>query len=433
MGGVFVTASVQCNGRKVGSMKLWKKPKRNYSWIANPSKYQRFLAPLRYYFYGVPLKAMFLALEFLFSGVKKNYVLFVLPLNEYDENTRYMFEHCLASGIRGKKLILFVYPKELYEKLNERYPEHCVYAKSLKGFIRFFQASLALTSRGLLLHAFYPYYFNLRYKTFINMWHGIPLKRIHFLATGGFERVFHQEKTKFSIITVCSKIEQLTMAASFRMGLDDIWITSTPRCDPLFNPKRLGKSKFSKMILYAPTYRDGMGNAKLFPFDDMSVTRLAEFLEHNDCTLIIRRHLFEKGAVQDKESVPNRILIDDRESIYGSLQEELLDADILITDYSSIYLDYLALDRPVVFIPYDQKEYETKRGLMFDYDSVTPGPKVDSLQSLLDVLAEYLRDPKRDSEVRRAVRDMFHEKQDGKAAERLAERITEYAADLTDR
>lgn len=399
------------------------KSTRSNSFIKHQSFASRVLAPFRYYLYGVPLKYLFRLLEIIFAGVKKKYVLFLLPYGEFDENTRYMFEHCLRHPIPGRTPILFVFPGDLFEVLIDRYPENVIYAPSILGWKHFFQADIALTSRGVLINAFYPFHFSLKHKTLINMWHGIPLKRIHYLANSGWEKAFNQGKQEYSAMTVCSKIEQITMAASFRIGLDDVWITSTPRCDPLFKRINHRSGRFGKMILYAPTYRDGMESAKLFPFEDMSEDRLIDFLEEHDCTLIIRRHLLEKSISVPNVQATSRILIDDRSSIYDSLQDELVDADILITDYSSIYLDYLALNRPIIFIPYDMKEYEVRRGLMFDYEEVTPGPKVESLHDLLVNLNRYLNDSNQDADKRSAIRDQFHQYKDGRAAERIAQRI----------
>ena len=58
-------------------------------------------------------------------------------------------------------------------------------------------------------------------------------------------------------------------------------------------------------------------------------------------------------------------------------------ADVLITDYSSIYFDYLLLDRPIIFFDYDLKEYlNDSRELYFDYDEFTPGEKVSNYHEL---------------------------------------------------
>lgn len=49
--------------------------------------------------------------------------------------------------------------------------------------------------------------------------------------------------------------------------------------------------------------------------------------------------------------------------------------DILITNYSSIYFDYLLLDRPIIFFPYDFEQYiSEEKKLLFDYHDMAPGP-----------------------------------------------------------
>lgn len=64
--------------------------------------------------------------------------------------------------------------------------------------------------------------------------------------------------------------------------------------------------------------------------------------------------------------------------------------DVLITDYSSIYLDYLLLNKPIIFLPYDQKEYLRKRGMNFPYGKVTPGPKPESQKEFLNCVEKAL-------------------------------------------
>ena len=61
--------------------------------------------------------------------------------------------------------------------------------------------------------------------------------------------------------------------------------------------------------------------------------------------------------------------------------------DVLITDYSSIYIDYLLTDKPMIFLPYDRQQYLDGRGMNFDYDDVTPGPKPETFNDFLDALS----------------------------------------------
>lgn len=58
--------------------------------------------------------------------------------------------------------------------------------------------------------------------------------------------------------------------------------------------------------------------------------------------------------------------------------------DFLITDYSSIYIDYLLLDRPIGFIPYDYDEYNNDRGFLFEYSGVTPGMRISTYKDLIN-------------------------------------------------
>lgn len=60
--------------------------------------------------------------------------------------------------------------------------------------------------------------------------------------------------------------------------------------------------------------------------------------------------------------------------------------DKLITDYSSIYLDFLCMDKPVAFLHYDFDQYKSKVGFSLEYDEITPGPKLHNQEELIDFI-----------------------------------------------
>lgn len=67
------------------------------------------------------------------------------------------------------------------------------------------------------------------------------------------------------------------------------------------------------------------------------------------------------------------------------IQELLMDTDILVTDYSSTYIDYLLLDRPVVFYNFDYQDYlEHDRGMYCDYEKAAPGYKAETFEALME-------------------------------------------------
>lgn len=74
-------------------------------------------------------------------------------------------------------------------------------------------------------------------------------------------------------------------------------------------------------------------------------------------------------------------------SDYASEQELLLISDILITDYSSIMIEFAMLSKPIVFFTYDFDSYLNKeRGFYFDFKSTVPGPVVYDSDQLIDVI-----------------------------------------------
>lgn len=101
------------------------------------------------------------------------------------------------------------------------------------------------------------------------------------------------------------------------------------------------------------------------------------------------------------------------------VQELLAISDILITDYSSCYFDFLLLNRPVTFYAYDLEDYRSNdRGFYYDYEAITAGPIVRDVNHLIIEIEKYLRDPTKDADKRKKKCEMFHKYRDGKSCER---------------
>jgi CDP-glycerol glycerophosphotransferase (TagB/SpsB family) len=97
----------------------------------------------------------------------------------------------------------------------------------------------------------------------------------------------------------------------------------------------------------------------------------------------------------------------------------LRDTDVLITDFSSVYLDYLLLDRPIVFFPYDFDRFSDSREMIFGYDEITPGPKISDTEELAESLRQSLLDPDLYATERETVRSAFHRDESRNAAKRI--------------
>jgi len=141
--------------------------------------------------------------------------------------------------------------------------------------------------------------------------------------------------------------------------------------------------------------------------------------------LIIKTHRYFTAHPFDGDADPDsdgarfeRIVTlsdEDLPDIYPLLKETA----VLITDYSSIFFDYLLLDRPIVFAPFDIQQYVTvERGLFYDYDQVTPGPKATDWPDVLRLLCEAVQNDTWSAK-RREVCTLFNKFKDGNNSERV--------------
>ena len=156
-----------------------------------------------------------------------------------------------------------------------------------------------------------------------------------------------------------------------------------------------------------PTFRK---SETLF-FDDFDKDDFQEFLEENNVLFCIKLHPKSKLNEEFKNIQSENIMMINKDAdpyVFLKL------ADVLITDYSSIYFDYLLLDRPIIFFAYDLKEYlNDSREMYFDYDEFTPGEKVWDYQGLKNCIVKIIENngdyQKRYSDFRKRIRKKVFE------------------------
>ena len=97
--------------------------------------------------------------------------------------------------------------------------------------------------------------------------------------------------------------------------------------------------------------------------------------------------------------------------------------DALITDYSSLFSDFLLLDRFIIFLVYDLEKYKIEMGLFDDFDEMTPGPKVFTNEQLVAELEKILKGKDEYKDRRREVKKIFYKNPDGHSAQRIVDFI----------
>ena len=363
-----------------------------------------------------------------FFSKDKNLITIFFTEHNFADNGRYFLEYLYSNTDHKYDVKVLVKNKVLYDEISQKYPNITYYSKSLIGMKLFLKTKNIVISHGSDASYFFPYFLDIKSKNIINLWHGIPLKRLSLQVKEIRESKSRSRFQKFSSICAASTFEQFLLASCFEMHIDDVWITGTPRNDYLLYPNNELLQEYSylnkKVILYAPTWREYGDRSSFFPFEDKDLERLNKFLETQDAYLLIRGHREEMERISENygEEKLSRILPAHQE-FFPDAQRLLAHVDVLITDYSSIYLDFLLLDKPIIFIPYDLEKYQSYRGFLFDYDTHTPGDKVGTQAEFMESIDRALNQPELGAIERAQMKKLFHTYEDGKSSERILAQI----------
>lgn len=277
----------------------------------------------------------------------------------------------------------------------------------------------------------------------IELWHGFPAKKMALMDPR--ER---RIEYKPDLICVHSSLDRIAMNACFGLTIDRYVITGAPRNDYLFTEsgRRNLEKVFStsldtvKTVLFAPTFRVGYKNyiegdrqihaRNIFGFKMFSYESFLSFLQNNNIILFVKLHPFEERILREqfKDLRTEAVRFIDSQLLKEAgmdLYKLLNGFDLLITDYSSIYFDWLLLDRPVIFVPVDYKEYcETRGGpLLEPFDFWAPGPKCTDQLNLENEILRCLSNESYYEKERKMIRDLVHQYKDGRSTDRVIELI----------
>lgn len=266
----------------------------------------------------------------------------------------------------------------------------------------------------------------------INVWHGIPIK-----GMGNLDAHFRRRRLgtlffrnrRLSAFTVSSELERALIAGCFFIDASRIAITGMPRLDWLLRPtdelpayladdeRRLDALLGGRrLVLYAPTFRDYDRNAIGFTRDRFA--QLGALLEQRGAVLGVRPHPRD-AALFDALLDGSPFAVDLSSRAFPEPTTLMRRAEVLISDYSSIWIEFLLLNRPVVAWTWDRERYANRRGLMMDLDSVFPGAVAETPDELLDAVTDALDNPQRVTSRNARIANLFHRFRDGRNASRV--------------
>ena len=268
--------------------------------------------------------------------------------------------------------------------------------------------------------------------TYVQMWHGTPLKRIHADALGGPPGLLERlslDVDRWDVLLSPNPYSTATMRTAFRWQ-GEILETGYPRNDVLVGAqaeairdrvrRALSIEDGQTAILYTPTWRDDAfwdesADAGALALD---VTQFTEQLG-NDHVLLLRVHYKLTGRLR---AVDHPAVVD--VSNYPDIADLYLAADAMVTDYSSTMFDFAVTGKPLLLYTYDMVRYRDElRGFYFDLSVDPPGPLSTTTEELLADIRNLPRLPSDYSEPYARFREKFCPHDDGHATQRFVERF----------
>ncbi|MDO5134597.1 MAG: CDP-glycerol glycerophosphotransferase family protein [Eubacteriales bacterium] len=323
--------------------------------------------------------------------------------DDFTDNSRALFDYMLEKGYQEKyELIWLVHQPEKYKEFETKNVRFVQNFKKDSGVRRAEAYECALTSK----YIFYTQAFNWigmsrRGQVFVNLWHGC-----------GYKANKNNRKVFFDYCLVPGDIFIETKKEFFGCSSKKLLPIGYPRYDMMlagsdkaraYRERLLSETKSTHLVLWMPTYRhatsqrlneETLNNEFNIPIvdDREKLLRLNDFCREQGILLVIKKHYLQIPYDFGENVLTNIIYVEngdlDREGV--QLYQFINCSDALISDYSSVAIDYLLLDRPLAFTLDDYDAYTQSRGWVFeDPLEYMPGAHVYSMEEfcafLLDV------------------------------------------------
>lgn len=355
--------------------------------------------------------------------------------NTFDGNLKYLFDYMHKNkDVYNTKPYFLVEDNNLYNELKQYYSNILLYS-GLKTKLKMLRIGTVIVDGNEWSGRFKFFFLFNAYK--VQLWHGNGIKAIGLQNKNNnrnlkikISNILLCTFPKYDVVTLPSDLQVKTRGGAFRKK--DILINGQPRNDVLFKPMtedllygsdkrtiekvKAYKNKGYKVILYSPTWKNVTQESQELLNQKIDLSTLSKHFKRNKMVLIIKLHPKDKfeHLIPEDSSIYE---YEKTKDIYPLLSM----VDLMITDYSSIYMDYVLLNRPIVFFPYDQEEYiENERALQYNYNDITPGSKCFDTPQLMNELDKILIDGIDNyREERDKVRQMFYKYNDGESCERV--------------
>lgn len=345
---------------------------------------------------------------------------------QFSDSPRYIYQAAVEAGLDRLGLT----PVWSYARHPDGFPTDCrlVRRESWRYVYDMARAEFWVDNQG------FPRTYSRRPETtYVQTWHGTPLKRMGFdspaleRASAATRRVHQAMMRRWSALLVPSEYFVETFVASYGYqgrlvrhglprndllvrGVDEAWVAAKKR--------ELGLPPGRRLVLYCPTFRD-RARRLARPYElpiDLEQLRRAVGAE---MFLLVRTHYLDSVRLSPRFA-PFAADV----SRHHDVTELMLVADVLVTDYSSVMFDFANTGKPMVFYTYDYEDYvRDERGTYLDLPEIAPGPLVTTTDELAAALQAVDDDAATYAERYTSFRERFCQYETGRAAEHVVEEL----------
>ena len=311
---------------------------------------------------------------------------------KYIDNTKYMYEYFLLHPEYKVTPVWCTRNNEVFQQLK-RSKKPVVNGDSIKGWWVTARAHFLFST---IQFSDFPWYL-LNKCIYIDLGHGHVIK-----DPGKVYRNVKIQKQQEDILShimyysfSCSTFSKEHNFSVPSMNKENNLISNFARNDLFFDYSlRKGVNEDvtklicdRKAIVYMPTQRSE-GKVKIEISKIFDLNKIQEICSQNNCVFLIKKHFFHQDEKENLDDYPNIIDI----STYNLDPQMLLfQADILISDYSACYIDYLLLDRPIILYHYDYEYFqENERSFFIPYSSIKAANIVHSKENFNNILISVL-------------------------------------------
>ncbi|PFP23280.1 CDP-glycerol--glycerophosphate glycerophosphotransferase [Bacillus sp. AFS073361] len=291
------------------------------------------------------------------------------------------------------------------------------------------------TSKYLINNStFQPFFIPKKEQVYINTWHGTPLKRMGFDIPGNPAHSQNVVRNFLSADYLLSPNDHTTkmFLNSYKLNglyngeiiqegyprIDLTYHTDADRFHSLLTRLGLEIDKNKQTILYAPTWKGtNVSKAKNDMFQIISEMTYLRQKVGNEYNLLIKVHPFLYNQAKKFTEI-KEILVPD----FVDTNELLSTVDLLITDYSSIFFDYLVTGKPILFYIWDYDDYQEERGMYLSEDEL-PGPTLFTIEEVADAVQDINKISDSYRPVYQAAKNKFTSHDDGKVTARIVQYV----------